>query len=154
MKVIIDSREQKPYEFSDSVVKKLDTGDYSLAGFEDLISIERKSLTDFLGCVGRHRNRFERELKRLRGYKCRAVIIEATLKKLTDGKFGRSKITAAQALMSIASWRARYGIDFLYVGNWKQGNDECRRILEKFYSHLLRFAEKVNGVILDGLKDE
>jgi len=46
---IIDSREQLELSLD---ARTLDTGDYSLAGCEHVVRIERKSLDELLGCVG------------------------------------------------------------------------------------------------------
>ena len=42
--IIIDTREQQPWVFEQYVVanKKLDTGDYSIEGYENIFAIERK----------------------------------------------------------------------------------------------------------------
>lgn len=42
--IIIDTREQKPWSFNDYMVShaKLDTGDYSIKGLENILCIERK----------------------------------------------------------------------------------------------------------------
>jgi ERCC4-type nuclease len=42
--IIIDTREQHPWAFDNHVTakRKLDTGDYSIEGLEDLLCIERK----------------------------------------------------------------------------------------------------------------
>jgi ERCC4-type nuclease len=47
LKIIIDTREQKPWEFPGhtTAVQKLDTGDYSVEGLEDVLCIERKQNT-------------------------------------------------------------------------------------------------------------
>ena len=53
-KVIKDTREQEGYYFSEygtclgMVERKLDTGDYSIEGLEDLICIERKGCAEEL----------------------------------------------------------------------------------------------------------
>lgn len=64
MRLIIDSREQAPYDFAtydvDTEPGTLHTGDYSLAGFEDRVAIERKSLDDLIACLCVGRERFER----------------------------------------------------------------------------------------------
>ena len=79
--IVIDSREQAPFEFTTlrARVDKLDTGDYSVYGLEHLVCVERKSLPDLLGCCGRERERFVRELQRMKAYRFRMLIIEATL---------------------------------------------------------------------------
>ena len=94
--VIIDSREQLPLDLSPlrTVQGTLATGDYSLLGLEHLICIERKSLDDLLGCVGRDRERFERELQRMMAYPVRVLLVEATWAEIELGQW-RSKVTSS-----------------------------------------------------------
>lgn len=82
--LIIDSREQSPL-FLDHLPKgltmKRDTlqvGDYSILGFESQIAVERKTIPDLLNCLGNDRERFKRELEKLRGYEWGAIVIEGT----------------------------------------------------------------------------
>ena len=67
--VIIDTREQEPYGFNPRLVtpvrRALPAGDYSVAGLEQTVAVERKTLDDFVGTVMRARGRFYRELRRL-----------------------------------------------------------------------------------------
>ncbi|MGC4016586.1 MAG: hypothetical protein QM755_19005 [Luteolibacter sp.] len=53
----------------------LQSGDYSIAGLEHDFAIERKSIPDLLGSVTRQRDRFERELHRLRGFAFARLLI-------------------------------------------------------------------------------
>ena len=72
--IVIDTREQAPLVFSQlqSVRGTLTTGDYSIQGLQELFSVERKSVGDLVGCcMGENRERFERELHRLRGFRHR-----------------------------------------------------------------------------------
>ena len=64
---IIDTREQAPLDLSPlrSEAGTLATGDYSVKGLVNVVAIERKSLTDLLGCIGQDRERFDREVIRL-----------------------------------------------------------------------------------------
>ena len=80
--IIIDAREQWAWEITKiaTVRGTLKTGDYSLAGFEDQVAIERKSLDDLVQTMIRDRERFERELERLRPYRFKCIIIEADLR--------------------------------------------------------------------------
>ena len=77
---VIDSREQWPLDVSplQTVKGTLPTADYTIQGLENFIAIERKNLDDLLGCCGRERERFEKEIQRLLGYPCRALVIETT----------------------------------------------------------------------------
>jgi len=88
--IIQDSREQKPLLFGDlhirgvnkleTILHKLDEGDYSIAGLENKVFIERKSIQDLYGTLFQGRERFERELDRVveKDYKYRYLIIEST----------------------------------------------------------------------------
>jgi len=144
MIIIQDTREQTPFKFPDTVqieVAGLETGDYSLKGFTDLVCIERKSVQDLVGCIGKGRERFERELRRMRGYRYKAVIVEGTLQKLSGGNW-RGKILPQHVLGSIASWRIKYGIDFIYAGNAEYGAQETERLLRKFYDYCKDYARR------------
>lgn len=81
--IIADTREQKPFSFDadrfDTVRGKLDTGDYTLAGFETRIAIERKSLGDLVGTVINDWLRFRKELYRLAAFDLAVIVVEADL---------------------------------------------------------------------------
>lgn len=69
MKVIIDTREKNPFllEFYgyEIIHKKLDTGDYSVLGFEDFISIDRKaSVSELVSNLFYQWKRFKKEMER------------------------------------------------------------------------------------------
>jgi DNA excision repair protein ERCC-4 len=76
--IVVDNREQTPLIFTRlaSVEGTLYSGDYSVLGLEDLFSVERKSIDDLVGCcTGENRERFERELHRLRGFRFKRLLI-------------------------------------------------------------------------------
>ncbi len=75
--LIVDSREQIPLAFMRFTAIK-GAGDYSIRGLEHQFAIERKSVDDFANCcIGGNRERFERELHRLRGYQFKRLLIMA-----------------------------------------------------------------------------
>ncbi|MBK9126516.1 MAG: ERCC4 domain-containing protein [Phycisphaerales bacterium] len=114
---IVDTREQRPWRFAHLPAERgtLATGDYSVRGLETLVALERKSLGDLVGCCGRERTRFVAELQRLRAYRFRAVVVEATLAEIERGGWP-GKLTPAHVLGSIASWQARYS-PFVFAGD-------------------------------------
>lgn len=69
MYVIVDTREKKPLNFNFELIKgtipqKLDTGDYTIKGFEDMLCVERKqSVTEI--AINFTEQRFTRELERM-----------------------------------------------------------------------------------------
>lgn len=122
MTILVDSREQAPWGFfgyKDVVTEKttLQTGDYSLAGFEKEIVIERKSLPDLIDCLGRSRDRFVRELDRARAYPSFAVIVEASWQQIAGGGYEHSNLNPVAACASIHAFVSRWNIPFLFVGN-------------------------------------
>ena len=71
--VIIDTREQEghAWEFDADAfapqVGTLRTGDYTVRGLEDVLTIERKTLGDFVSSVIHDWNRFRKALTRMAG---------------------------------------------------------------------------------------
>ena len=119
---LVDTREQTPLDFSKIPNREmfrverasLVTGDYSVRGLQDSeICIERKSLPDLLACVGRERERFEKELLRMRAFPCRLVVVEATWQEMTEGDW-RSQITPAQLIGSVMRYMT-WGIPFFFA---------------------------------------
>jgi ERCC4-type nuclease len=83
-KVIRDTREQNGWTFmagkacDGTVSGTLKTGDYSIEGYEDLLTLERK------GCIAELatnlvEDRFERELERMESFKYAFMILEFSM---------------------------------------------------------------------------
>jgi DNA excision repair protein ERCC-4 len=142
---VIDSREQMPLDVSPlkSTVGTLTTGDYSVQGLESIISIERKSLPDFLSCVGRERERFEREIQRLLAYQTRCLVVEATWLDLESGDW-RSKVTPQAAVGSVLGWIGA-GLPVALVGDHERAGRFVSRLL--FISARRRWREARSLVI-------
>src|SRR5260370_30850848 len=76
--IVVDTREQEPLSFHrlKAVCGTLISGDYSVAGLEELFAVERKTVSDLVGCcMGENRERFERELHRLRGFRFKRLLV-------------------------------------------------------------------------------
>jgi len=86
--IIIDTREQIPYTFTtQSMRQKLLAGDYSLAGLETQVAVERKSLADFVHTVTKNRMRFYHELEKLASYEAACIVVEANFHDLINGSY-------------------------------------------------------------------
>ena len=127
--VIVDSREQHPLDLHPltTVAGTLTTGDYSVAGLEHHIAIERKSLPDLLGCVGTSRERFDREVQRLLAYPVRALVVEATWSDIEAGEW-RSRITPAAAMGSLLGWMTS-GLPVIMAGDHARAGRYVGRLL-------------------------
>lgn len=88
MKILVDTREQCPWEFDTETVRKaLSAGDYSLEGLENKVAIERKSLDDLVQTVIHQRERFHAELKKLQTMQYACVVVEGNFEDLFSGKY-------------------------------------------------------------------
>jgi DNA excision repair protein ERCC-4 len=102
---ICDTREQCPLDLLPlrSEPGTLATGDYSIKGLEHLIAVERKSAEDMLACIGRERERFDREVQRLLAFQVRAVVVEAGWQFFERGGW-RGNVTPNAAIGSLLGW--------------------------------------------------
>jgi hypothetical protein len=79
--VIIDTREKQPWSFAQSssidniINKKLDTGDYSIVGLEDVLCIERKRSVSELA-TNITQDRFKNEMERMSNFPYKFLILE------------------------------------------------------------------------------
>jgi len=126
---LVDTREQTPLDLSPLRVQShtLSTGDYALAACPDAIRIERKSLSDLLGCVGNDRERFDREVLRLLAFPVRVLLVEATWAEIELGQW-RSKITPEQVIGSLLGWQAM-GLGVHMVGDHSRAGKHAARLL-------------------------
>jgi DNA excision repair protein ERCC-4 len=154
--VVVDTREQHPYTFARipadayqgegllsirTEVRTLKSGDYSLAGYEHRVAVERKSKADLFGTVGQGRERFERELARLNGMQFAAVVVEAEWSDIRHNPPPHTQVTPKTIFRSVIAWEQR----FLRV-HWHF--EECResaeaatfRVLERFWKERMEEA--------------
>ena len=136
--VIIDTREQLPYNFTlESTRGALKTGDYSLVGLESVVSIERKSLDDFVGCITAGRDRFEKELSRADSLERFWVVIEANLTAIEKGLY-RSRVNPESVLGTLAAWSNRHKVSFIFADNRQAGQKMTERLLKHAWLDYLK----------------
>ena len=144
MKILIDTREQKPYSFeTEAVTGTLATGDYSIAGLQDHIAIERKTIDDLIGCLSKGRDRFERELFRGKSLDYFALVVEADLSDIAKGAY-RSKMLPRAVLQSLMAFSIRYKMPIWFVGNRQYGQRITESLLTKYVREVEKKCEAVN----------
>jgi ERCC4-type nuclease len=145
---VIDTREQHALDLAPLKIVRgtLTTGDYSVVGLEHVVSIERKSLSDLLGCVGGERERFDREVQRLIAYPVRALVVEAGWADLELGRW-QSKITPAAAIGSVLGWIAS-GLPVVMAGDHTRAGRYVSRLL--FIAARRRWREA--RALVEGIK--
>jgi ERCC4-type nuclease len=159
--IIIDSREQYPLAFPNlpATVGTLDTGDYSIVGLTNRVAVERKSIDDLLACIGRERERFKRELQRLRAYRFRLLVVEADAATLEAGGRGgtpwRSSLQPAHVLGSLAAWCAQFGLPIWLAGDHAGAGRFVERYLYQCARAVAMELEAASGFLsnAEGLGD-
>ncbi len=137
MKILIDTREQLPLEFSHYYIKeivrtKLEVGDYG-AEFNDRhipnVFFERKSIPDLFCSLSSNYSRFKKEIIRAKEHNLLLIIIiEGTLTKVIKGinESQRSGEDIAQQLFTLV---IRYQIPFVCCSS----REEMSRYITEFY---------------------
>lgn|SRR5574337_131406 len=143
--ILIDSREKQPYNFSKdhitSEIIKLDTGDYTIKGYENEICIERKKngLELLNNITGKGKAKaFRSELQRMKNIKHVFVVVEQSLEDFLNPQkyfWTRKLKNKAPAILLgyITSLMLRNNIHFIFGGN--RSYSIVKNILMKFYEH-------------------
>jgi len=143
MIIKVDTREQKPYQFkTTSETGTIPVGDYSIAGIEDCVAIERKELNDLIGCLTTGRDRFERELYKGRALDYFALVIEASLSDIVDGNY-RSNMNPKAVIQSLLAFSIRYRLPVWLCGS----REYAQRITESILTKYAKGIEKKHEVI-------
>lgn len=138
--MIQDTREQKPlFAPDDTVIERaLKTGDYSVLGFEEKVTIERKSIADLYGSI--KRDRFERRIKRMKEMDWAGILIEGT----EDDVMRRQPYTQIRP-QHVYGALTSYEIQGIHIYFSKRPRDARAWVLSrliKFYDH---FRRGING---------
>lgn len=129
--IIIDTREKLPHDFSDNKmcvatqISKLDTGDYTMQGWEDRLAIERKGgISEFATNITQ--KRFWNELERMKNYQYKYLLFEFFLgdilrypqgSEIPKWKQKYIRITPSFIMSCIHRIEHEYGIPVVYCGN-------------------------------------
>ena len=152
MRLLIDTREQAPYEFeAPSEVGTVPVGDYSICGLENHVAVERKELNDLISCLGSGRERFEKELHKGRALDYFALVIEASLSDLINGRYC-SDMNPKSVIQSLLAFSVRYRLPIFFCENRKYGQRITESLLLKYGREIEKrfnlIQEKVgNGTI-------
>lgn len=149
--VIVDSREKKPWDFDDdpdfskSICRKLDVGDYSIEGMEHIICIERKLSVDELYTntfSKEHRERLRREMDRFQDVTHKFFLVEEDLcdvvnpksyyvNKARKNKYS-PKMPPAVVVRELVDFMLDYDIHVIFAGN--QAKFLAKKLLLKAYN--------------------
>lgn len=122
MKIIIDTREQKPLSFwgHETFKKKLGEGDYNVEELIQHIVIERKSLQDLYGSITKGHTRFKDEIvrSRLQG-KTFYLFLEGTLKEFYSMKWSKRRLRMKPSTLAkiICTIENKYQVNIIECPN-------------------------------------
>jgi len=132
--IAIDTREQRPYEFPRAERMTLPTGDYSIVGLEDQVTVERKSKADAYGSLGQGRARFRREWERLALLDYAAIVIEDTVPGFLR-RPAHSKMNPRSAISSLLAWSVRYRVPVFFAGDRAHGQALTHKLLQMYWKY-------------------
>ncbi|MBZ0270555.1 ERCC4 domain-containing protein [bacterium] len=149
--IVVDSREQQPYGFDGmSLRATLPAGDYSVAGFEDAIAVERKTLEDYVRSVIRERERFHKEIARLSKMRFACIVVEASLPEMTSGAY-RSGVNSFSVFEAGLAIEIGFGVPVHFCGDRQHGIRFTKSYLFRAAERLYR--EGAEEVHREGAKD-
>lgn len=153
--VLVDDREKSPYNWSGTMggtavrkdgdrhrrfydvqtqIAHLPSGDYSILGHADRVAIERKSKEDLYCTLGQHRDRFERELRRLAAWPFAAVVVEAGWGEILYDPPPHSQLVPKTIFRSVLAWTQRYpSVHWYMLPDRRIAEQATFRILERWY---------------------
>ena len=139
-RIVIDTREQAEYSFAcSSVRRKLDAGDYSVEGFESAVTVERKSLADFVHTVMHDFRRFAVELEKLAGMEAASIVVEADLDAVLRGRHCDAlRAVDPQSVLGAATHiTVRWGVPVCWCGSRQAACAFTESYLRMFVRHVL-----------------
>jgi len=142
--IVIDTREQAPLPITrfPTIRGTLISGDYSIAGLEDLFSVERKSTDDLCLSVTKERDRFERELHRLRGYRFKRLLVIGSVKEIQQGHY-QSNVKPQSILASLSAFECRYDIPVVFDATPEQAGRRIESWAFWFSRDFLKVANEI-----------
>lgn len=133
--IIVDTREQTPFLFSENVDTQratLDAGDYSVVGLTATVAIERKSLDDLVGSITAGRERFMACCARgaKRDFFC--IVVEAALSDVIAGRYV-SKTRPQSVVGSMLAIHVDFGIPTIWAGSRSNAANLTERLLTRLW---------------------
>lgn len=153
-KVIVDTREQQPWEFERTAVanRKLDTGDYSVEGYENLLCIERKkSVSEIANNITE--SRFKDVISRMSQYKYSFLICEFDLEDIYRYPIGSNvpkrmwdkiKITSGFIMKNLLEIQLKHNIHVVFCGDPSNATKMALSLMKKVFE--LEYHEQTDNI--------
>lgn len=141
--IIIDTREQKPWIFEHHAKAnhKLDTGDYSIEGLENILAIERKrNIAEFANNITE--SRFSDVVDRLSKIKYSFILFEFNMDQVMTYPIGSNipkklwnkiRISPAFLLKHIIDLQLNHNIKIIFCGNSENAEKVALSLMRRVY---------------------
>ena len=141
--IIVDTREQQPWSFDHYIKanRKLDAGDYSIEGLENILAIERKkSVNEIANNIVE--SRFKDAIIRLSQHKYAFLLLEFDIEDILNYPIGSNlpkrlwdkvKISPAFLMKHVIDWQLVYNIKVIFCGSSSDAERTAEYILNKIY---------------------
>jgi ERCC4-type nuclease len=158
--VLVDSREQLPFDFSrypnwiaGEKRTALRVGDYTVEGMEDILLLERKSLSDLITTLMQNRARFFAGCEKMTQYRWRAILVEASyedIKTVYDDELcTRAHPNAVSGTLD--ALEAKYGIPVIYTSRHRPlAEEKAASWLSKHFTYWHLEQAGLGRVLIEG----
>lgn len=141
--IIVDTREQIPWEFGyhNTAKRKLDTGDYSIEGFENIIAVERKKSVSELA-TNLSESRFKDVLERLQNIKHPYMVFEFDMDEVYSFPVGsdipkklwdKLRISGNYIVKRLIEIQLQYGIQIVFCGDANNAERFTVSLMKRIY---------------------
>jgi ERCC4-type nuclease len=158
--VLIDTRERAPFNFrrfanwiAGESRQKLDAGDYSILGMENVLALERKSLSDLITTLIQQRSRFFKMCEKLAQYRWRALLVEASyedIKSPYDEEF--TTMAHPNAVSgTLDALEAKFSIPVIYTSQYRPlAEEKAASWLSKHFTYWYLEENGFDRVLQEG----
>ncbi|OQC55406.1 MAG: hypothetical protein BWX55_00112 [Deltaproteobacteria bacterium ADurb.Bin022] len=159
--VLIDTREKYPFDFSKfpnwiaaQKNQALKAGDYSIEGMENLLVLERKTLTDLITTLIQQRDRFFKQCEKMTKYRWKALLIEASYEDIKSPYDQEEYSTLAHPNAvsgTLDALEARFGMPVIYTSRYRPlAEEKAASWLSKHFTYWYLEENGFGRVLQDG----
>ena len=158
--VLVDTREQMPFDFSrfpnwiaGEKRKALRVGDYSVEGMEELLILERKSLSDLISTLMQNRVRFFAGCQKMAQYRWRALLVEASYEDIKTVHHDELCTQAHPNAVSgtLDALEVKFGIPVIYTSQFRPlAEEKAASWLSKHFTYWHLEQAGLGRVLIEG----
>jgi ERCC4-type nuclease len=148
--ILIDTREQRPYNFEGAARIALPYGDYSVAGISGLVdieypefagvSVERKTVADLFLSTGKEHSRVSAAIHQLVKFPRHALLVEASIPSILSWGGAGEKWTGLQVIKVLMTWQAKLGLNVIFASDRAHASKWCYAFLQRCWDHRATFV--------------